>query len=395
MGVSLASTAAIIGVSFILILQIFTTSLPPIISDVTEAYDRMKDRAVEQCQTDMNITSIVDIGWWDTNWANRKLIIINHSMVQEDQKDFPVLIYRSADAELAAQAKSNGDDIIFTSGDNSTRYNHEIENYDDTTGELTAWVKIPSLSSTQDTILLMYYGNPGSSNQENITGTWDGNYRMVQHLNESSGTLYDSTSYGNNGTNNGASYNASSKIDGGYDFDGSDSINCGDDPSLDITTAITLEGWVKDPPLFWKNQQRCNVRIVDKQDEHRPIVPGEQFTVQRTITADTATEVVFVALCSPGVALNEMRVGESSVLSGSYVADMPTSLQEWNIERLHSKLPDELKELETLVYSKPFTINNDQVVIKMDCKADEQQMVSDGQISYLVFAADDCGIILF
>jgi len=390
MGLSFASAAAIIGVSFILILQIFTTSLPPIISDVTEAYDRMKDRGVEQCQTDMNITSIVDVGWWNTSWANRKLIIINHSMIQEDQKDFPVLIYRSADAELAAQAKSNGDDIIFTSGDNSTQYNHEIENYDNTTGELTAWVKIPSLSSTQDTILLMYYGNPSSSNQENITGTWDGNYRMVQHLNESSGTLYDSTSYGNNGTNNGASYNASSKIDGGYDFDGSDSINCGDDPSLDIITAITLEGWVKDPPFFGRSRQRCNVRIVDKRDEHRPIVTGEQFTVQRTITADTATEVVFVALCSPGITLNDMNIDGSSVFAGWYTASMPTSVQEWSIEYLRNKLPDELKELETLVYSKPFTINNDQVVIRMNCKADEQQMVTDGQISYLVFAADDC-----
>ena len=54
MGLSFASAAAIIGVSFILILQIFTTSLPPIISDVTEAYDRMKDTAVEQCQTDIH-----------------------------------------------------------------------------------------------------------------------------------------------------------------------------------------------------------------------------------------------------------------------------------------------------------------------------------------------------
>ena len=43
---------------------------------------------------------------------------------------------------------------------------------------------------------------------------------MVQHLNEETGTLFDSTSNNNDGTNDNATFNSSAKIDGAYDFDG-------------------------------------------------------------------------------------------------------------------------------------------------------------------------------
>ena len=41
-----------------------------------------------------------------------------------------------------------------------------------------------SLLSLTDTTLYMYYGNSAAANQENVAGTWDSNYRMVHHLEE-------------------------------------------------------------------------------------------------------------------------------------------------------------------------------------------------------------------
>ena len=188
--------------------------------------------------------------WWDCNWSYCKKITIDHTKVQSTQSNFPVLIYESADSDLAAYAQSDGDDIVFVDRYNSTQYSHEIEEYNSTTGELTTWVKISSLSASSDTILYMYYGNPTSSNQQNVTGTWDSNFKMVQHLNENYGILVDSTSNFNNCTNNRAAYNTSSKIDGGYDFDGNDNISISNDSSLDIERQITLEGWVKNSSFF-------------------------------------------------------------------------------------------------------------------------------------------------
>jgi len=264
MGVSLSAAASIISVSFLITIQVFTASVPLKISEINNAYDNMKNRCAEQCQTGISITNITDMGWWDKNWEYRKMIIIDHTKVQADQTDFTTLVYISSDADLAAHAQPDGDDIFFTDDNNSTKLSHEIENYSSTDGKLIAWVKNPIIYANTDTVLLMYYGNAGCSSQEDISNSWDSNFKLVQHLNESSGTLYDSTSNDNDGANNGATYNDSSKIDGGYNFDGDSYINCDDSNSLDITNQITLEAWVKDPPLFLPSKKQNAVKIFDK-----------------------------------------------------------------------------------------------------------------------------------
>jgi hypothetical protein len=206
------------------------------------------------------------LDWWDCNWSYCKKITIDHTKVQATQTDYPVLLYENKDDDLKAYAQPDGDDIAFVDQYNTTQYKHEIEKYVSSTGELVAWVKIPSVSHLEDTILYMYYGNPSCGNQENVTATWNSNYKMIQHLNESAGVIFDSTANSNDGTNNGAAYNASSKIDGGHDFDGSDNIDCGTSSSLNITSQITLEGWAKDPPLFLSSLKQTTVRAFDKRE---------------------------------------------------------------------------------------------------------------------------------
>jgi len=57
-----------------------------------------------------------------------------------------------------------GNDIVFTNN-NVIKLSHEIESYDSTTGHLVAWMKIPSLSSTVNTSIYMYYSNPSALDQ--------------------------------------------------------------------------------------------------------------------------------------------------------------------------------------------------------------------------------------
>ena len=64
----------------------------------------------------------------------------------------------ASDTGLAAHARDDGGDIYFTSSGGSTKLSHEIEKFDSSTGNLVAWVKVPNLSSSTDTILYMYYG---------------------------------------------------------------------------------------------------------------------------------------------------------------------------------------------------------------------------------------------
>jgi len=139
--------------------------------------------------------------WYDSSWLYRKNITIDKSKVTGTLTNFPVLINLSSDSNLRDSAQPDGDDILFTKSDLTTKIPHEIENYTSGTGALIAWVNVSSLSSTANTSIFMYYGNSGASNQQNPTAVWDSNYSAVYHLNQNpSGTVVDSTGHANLGS---------------------------------------------------------------------------------------------------------------------------------------------------------------------------------------------------
>ncbi len=184
--------------------------------------------------------------WWNDSWSYRKNITINHTKVDDDLSNFPVLISLPSDDDLASKAQNNGSDIVFTNY-SGNKLNHEIELFNGSTGELVAWVNVTSLSSSVDTKIWIYYNNSDCSSQENIEGVWDSSYKLVQHLNETTGTHYDSTVFGNDGTpQNGVNQNAVGKVDGADEFDGSnDYVEVPDDDSLHQSNAISVEVWAK------------------------------------------------------------------------------------------------------------------------------------------------------
>ena len=58
MGFSLVAAAAILGVSTLVVIGTIVESLLHTMTDVNDSYDEMKDRAIDQIQTDINITSV-------------------------------------------------------------------------------------------------------------------------------------------------------------------------------------------------------------------------------------------------------------------------------------------------------------------------------------------------
>ncbi len=179
-----------------------------------------------------------------------KNITINSSLVAENVTNFPLLV-SGFDADLNI-SQDDADDIIFTDDAGSTVLDFEIElfnrTYNNTHSELVAWVRIPELNNITDTIIRMYYGNSTTSNQENVAGVWDSNYRAVWHLNEDpTGGVFDSTSYNNNGDSVGSMTSddqISGQIDGSLDFDGdNDYISVPDDPDLSAFSALTVSIW--------------------------------------------------------------------------------------------------------------------------------------------------------
>ena len=172
--------------------------------------------------------------------------------------NFPVLINLPSDASVKAHAQSSGNDILFTDSTGRNLLPFELESYNTTgNGDVTAWVNISSLSSINDTIIYMYYGNPTTISKANASGVWDSNYVGVWHLgpttpNGSTLSLNDSTSYGNNGTNSSpaVTYTSSGEIDGAgafvYNASTPTHITVATSTSLNtLTSAMTISVWVK------------------------------------------------------------------------------------------------------------------------------------------------------
>jgi hypothetical protein len=87
-----------------------------------------------------------------------------------------------------------------------TQLSHEIEYFDHNSGTLYAWVKVPSVTSSGDTTIYMYYGNSAAASQQNAADVWSNGYVAVWHLDETSGgsgAIKDSTGY-MNGTDLGS-----------------------------------------------------------------------------------------------------------------------------------------------------------------------------------------------
>src|ERR1700677_2756271 len=118
------------------------------------------------------------------SYTYTRSITIAHTQVPNtDQTNFPFL-FNTTDALLATTGNgghvtnANGYVIIFTSDAAGTQMlNYEIESYNPTTGQLIAWVQIPTVSHTADTVIYLLYGNSSvTTSQQNQNGVWNSNY---------------------------------------------------------------------------------------------------------------------------------------------------------------------------------------------------------------------------
>ncbi len=90
MGFSLIASAAILGVTLFMAVEIITSELLPTIEGINDSYDEMKTRLRDQVQTDVNITSVIR----SANGTNfdYNLSVQNIGSVTLETEDFLILI---------------------------------------------------------------------------------------------------------------------------------------------------------------------------------------------------------------------------------------------------------------------------------------------------------------
>lgn len=168
--------------------------------------------ATSQADTTKSATAMITLSpaaCASNGYGYERTIVVDHTKVPNtDQANFPVL-FNTTDPLFATTANgghvtsASGYDIVFSADpDGLTKLDFELEQYNPATGQVIAWIRVPNLSHTSDTVLYMFYGNPNvTTPQQNPTGAWDSNFLEVLHLDESGGTTaFDSTANANNGT---------------------------------------------------------------------------------------------------------------------------------------------------------------------------------------------------
>lgn len=191
---------------------------------------------------------------WQNAYTYCKPITQFHAKVSNsDQPDFRMGIF-GTDTDLKTVGNggfvqsASGFDIIFTSdrqGQTLIPFDRAV--WSATTGLFEFWFK-RSLSVSVDTPIYMFFGNSAvMSDQQNKAGTWGENYGGVYHMGDGTTLdLTDSSGNGNTGTNHGATA-CTGQVTGAACFVAGSSqyIDLGNNSSLEITGAITIEVWAK------------------------------------------------------------------------------------------------------------------------------------------------------
>jgi hypothetical protein len=185
-----------------------------------------------------------DLGSGSCN-ALYKRITIDASFVDAALTDFPVLV-RISDADLM-MSLADGSDLYFTGdggagGGPGGALSFAIAAWDQSTGDLTAWVKVPSVSDTTDTVFYLGYGDGIDRSAMNTpTDVWDADFESVQHFD---GDIVDAT--GNlSGTNNGSTDEPAGAIAGARSFNGTSAFIEMGTGVLPNEPGYTLSAWIR------------------------------------------------------------------------------------------------------------------------------------------------------
>ncbi len=183
------------------------------------------------------------------SYSFEREITIDHNEVagDEDLFSFPVLINIAGEDFMKSSPagpvmNANGYDIIFTDEDRN-KLDHQIEYYNGTSGDLIAWVRIPRLSASENTVIRIMYGNSGITDDPSVTTVWDSHYKGVWHLNSSS--LTDATIYDKSGTAYNSPTYPAGVIDSSLGLNGSNQyVQVINAPNTNFAGDITISAWV-------------------------------------------------------------------------------------------------------------------------------------------------------
>jgi len=162
----------------------------------------------------------------------------------------PTLVYTTGGCSNKVQFPNGPNyDFAFVDATTGTEVPYQVENYNQTTGTLLVWVKIPTLTHSTNNTLYFYYGSataPSTHTTAFYQSTWASDYQAVYHFNESTytGSVVDGTANGHTGTTTGMTSAdlVTGKVGNAYSFDGTAKKITAN--AVNITGTFTISAWI-------------------------------------------------------------------------------------------------------------------------------------------------------
>ncbi|RLI98552.1 MAG: hypothetical protein DRP08_08040 [Candidatus Aenigmatarchaeota archaeon] len=104
------------------------------------------------------LTSVAS-AWWNENWQYRREITVANTN-NDVLTDYQVLVILNETNFNFSHASSNGSDIRFVDGDDSTELSYWIEEWNTSSQTAKIWVKVPHIPANSSVEIYIYYGNP-------------------------------------------------------------------------------------------------------------------------------------------------------------------------------------------------------------------------------------------
>jgi hypothetical protein len=169
---------------------------------------------------------------------DRKRFTIDEGFVDEDLRDFPLWVRLVGDADLM-RARADGRSLYFTDAQGAV-LDAEIEARDLAAGELSAWVRVPVVSSTEDTVVYLYWADGlDHSAQQSATGVWSAGFEAVFHLTDAR----DSSTHARHGEDLGSDPTAG-QLGGARRFEDRSYIAVGQG-MLPDSASYTITAWIR------------------------------------------------------------------------------------------------------------------------------------------------------
>jgi len=206
----------------------------------------------------IDIANIASVNGGDVATADF-VATIDSTYVDSELTDFPIGIKLNAGDGFSGYGATDWQYLHATIGGSECYV--EVDIWDTTANIAVLWVKVPTVSSSSDTVInlaitdvLNTATNVGETGDTPAQTVWDSNFVGVWHMSQDpsggANSILDSTVNVNHGTPQGT-MTSDDLIDGGFgkalEFDGANdfiAVLDSSDLDLDATKSMTLEGYV-------------------------------------------------------------------------------------------------------------------------------------------------------